>query len=184
MKYLVKITKYTTKTFITFTVQEIESWNFVCPNILKRCALRPNFSHFGWEMTKISTVPVQHNCPTFSIGYWGYCKWINSITFWNEFLNAIKTSHCTVQVTFFIFSVFFLRILYCSFRIFLPSFFFAFIAAVLPLASSFLIHSSRVGEKMQMRSSCLLRYQLSLKLFCNPMNNCTSSQYGPWQYGC
>ena len=66
MKHLVKITKYTTKTFITLKVQEIESWNFACPNILKRCAWRPNFSHFGWEMTKISTVPVQHNCPTFS----------------------------------------------------------------------------------------------------------------------
>ena len=50
---LVKITKYTTKTFITLKVQEIESWNFVCPNILKRCAWTPNFSHFGWEMTKI-----------------------------------------------------------------------------------------------------------------------------------
>ena len=67
MKHLVEITKYTTKTFITLKVQEIESWNFACPNILKRCAWRPNFSHFGWEMTKISTVPVQHNCPTFSI---------------------------------------------------------------------------------------------------------------------
>ena len=39
-------------------MQEIESWNFACPNILKRCAWRPNFSHFSWEMTKISTVPV------------------------------------------------------------------------------------------------------------------------------
>ena len=27
------------------------------------------FSHYGWEMTKISTVPVQHRCSTFSIGH-------------------------------------------------------------------------------------------------------------------
>ena len=52
-----------TKSFITLKVQEIESWNFVCPNILKRCAWRPNFSHFGREMTKISTVPKQCNFP-------------------------------------------------------------------------------------------------------------------------
>ena len=58
-----------TKSFITLKVQEIESWNFACPNILKRCGWTPNFSHFGWEMTKISTVPVQHRCPTFSIGH-------------------------------------------------------------------------------------------------------------------
>ena len=56
--------------YITMKVQEIqESWNFVCPNILIRCAWRPNFSYFGWEMTKISTVPVQDRCTTFSIGY-------------------------------------------------------------------------------------------------------------------
>ena len=68
MKLLVEITKYITKSLRTLKVQVIESWNFACPNILKRCAWRPNFSHFSWEMTKISTVPVQHRCPTFSIG--------------------------------------------------------------------------------------------------------------------
>ena len=66
MKVFVVYVVISTKCFITMKVQEIGSWNFACPNILKRCAWRPNFSHFGWEMTKISTVPVQHNCPTFS----------------------------------------------------------------------------------------------------------------------
>ena len=42
---------------ITLKVQEIEGWNFVCPNICKRCGWKQIFSHFGWEMTKISTVP-------------------------------------------------------------------------------------------------------------------------------
>ena len=69
MKVFVVYLVIFTKCFITMKVQEIESWNFACPNILKRCAWRPNFSHFGWEMTKISTVPVQHNCPTFSFAY-------------------------------------------------------------------------------------------------------------------
>ena len=68
MKVFVVYLVISTKCFITMKVQEIESWNFACPNILKRCAWRPNFSHFSWEMTKISTVPVHHRCPTFSIG--------------------------------------------------------------------------------------------------------------------
>ena len=33
----------------------------MCPNTFRKCAWRPNFSHFGWEMTKIFTVPKQ--CP-------------------------------------------------------------------------------------------------------------------------
>ena len=69
MKVSVVCLVISTKCFTTMKVQEIESWNFACPNILKRCAWRPNFSHFSWEMTKISTVPVQHRCPTFSIGH-------------------------------------------------------------------------------------------------------------------
>ena len=42
-----------TKSFVTLKVHVIKSWNFVCKNILIRCGWRPNFSHFGWEMTKI-----------------------------------------------------------------------------------------------------------------------------------
>ena len=52
-----------TKSFITLKVQEIESWNFVCPNTFRKCAWKQNFSHFGWEMTKISTVPKTMSCP-------------------------------------------------------------------------------------------------------------------------
>ena len=69
MKVYVVYLVISTECLITMKVQEIESWNFACPNILKRCAWRPNFSHFSWEMTKISTVPVQHRCPTFIIGH-------------------------------------------------------------------------------------------------------------------
>ena len=50
------------KSFITLKVQEEESWNFVCPNTFRKCAWRPNFSHFGWKMTKISTVPKTMSC--------------------------------------------------------------------------------------------------------------------------
>ena len=67
-----------TKCFITIKVQEIESWNFACSNILKGCAWRPSFNHFSWEVTKISTVPVQHRCPTYSIGH---STWIEVATF-------------------------------------------------------------------------------------------------------
>ena len=55
MKVFVVYLVISTKCFITLKVlQEIESWNFACSNILKKCAWRPNFSHFGWDMTKIS----------------------------------------------------------------------------------------------------------------------------------
>ena len=60
---LVVYLRISTKCFITMKVQEIESWNFVCPNTFRNCAWRPNFSHFGWEMTKISIVPVMMSCP-------------------------------------------------------------------------------------------------------------------------
>ena len=53
-----------TKSFITLKVQVIESWNLACPNILKKCAWRPNFSHFGSEMTKISMSKLTFTCPT------------------------------------------------------------------------------------------------------------------------
>ena len=78
MKVFVVYLVISTKCFITMKVQEIESWNFACPNILKRCAWRPNFSHFSWEMTKILTVPAQHMCPTFSIGDGTYLNDISS----------------------------------------------------------------------------------------------------------
>ena len=64
MKVFVAYLVISTKCFITMKVQEIETWKFACPNISKKCAWRPNFSHFSWEMTKISTVPAQHRCPT------------------------------------------------------------------------------------------------------------------------
>ena len=80
MKVFVVYLVISTKCFITMKVQEIESWNFACPNILKRCAWRPNFSHFSWEMTKISTVPVQHRCPTFSIGHSNLLRGVPDIT--------------------------------------------------------------------------------------------------------
>ena len=42
----------------------LEGWNFACPNILRKCAWRPNFSQFGWEMTKISSVQLDVRSPT------------------------------------------------------------------------------------------------------------------------
>ena len=53
-----------TKIFLTLKVKVIESWNFVCPNIFKKCAWRPNFSHFCSEMTKISMSKLTFACPT------------------------------------------------------------------------------------------------------------------------
>ena len=46
MKLLVEITKYTTKTFTTLKVQYIESWNYLCPIILKKMCLETKFQPF------------------------------------------------------------------------------------------------------------------------------------------
>ena len=64
MKVFVVYIVISIKCFITMKVQEIESWNFACPNILKRCAWRPNFSHFWSETTKISMSKLTFTCPT------------------------------------------------------------------------------------------------------------------------
>ena len=32
-------------------------------HILQKCAWTPNFSHFGWDITKINTVPTTMPCP-------------------------------------------------------------------------------------------------------------------------
>ena len=82
MKVFVVYLVIPTKCFINMKVQEIESWNFLISKHLKRCAWRPNFSHFGYEITKISTVPVQHRCPTFSIGHS-----ISKVTFFFQLTN-------------------------------------------------------------------------------------------------
>ena len=89
IKVLVVYFMVSTKSFITLKGQEIESWDFVCPNILKRCAWRPNFGHISWEMTKISTVPVQHRCPTFSIGH---SIWLS------KFDNRNSVCYCTFLI--------------------------------------------------------------------------------------
>ena len=55
---------YTTKSFLALKVLEIDSLNFACPNIFTKCAWRPNFSHFDWEMTKITGVQLDVPSPT------------------------------------------------------------------------------------------------------------------------
>ena len=73
-----------TKSFISLKVQVIESWNFVCPNVFKKCAWRPNFIHFGWEITNycnctylfyFPSAPTQHDNESWSIRIDGdWCK--------------------------------------------------------------------------------------------------------------